>query len=91
MTDREYEALSNAEALRPSITSIPALVAIYKTVAQCCRYTGLCEATIARYRFDTKCERHIIINNRLMTHTSTSPVLFTRRGVTRSDRAKNEY
>ena len=73
------------------ITSIPDLVQKYKTIAQCCRATGLCEATIARYRFDTKCEQHVIFNGRLMTHTSTSPVLFTRRGVTRNDRAKNEY
>lgn len=41
--------------------------------------------TIAKYSKDVNCERHVIYNNRLMTHVKTSPVLFTRRGITKTE------
>ncbi len=46
--------------------------------------------TLSKYRHDTKCEQHVIYNNRLMTHTKTSPVIYTKRGVSRNDRMKLE-
>lgn len=48
--------------------------------------------TIAKYSKDVDCERHVIYNNRLMTHVKTSPVLFTRRGITKTEQriAKEE-
>lgn len=69
------------------MTSIPELIAKHGNMAQCCRETGLSELTIAKYRFDTDCEKHVIYNGRLMTHQKTSPVLYTRRGVTKTERA----
>lgn len=39
------------------------------------------------YQFDTGCEKHVIFNGRLMTHQKTSLVLYTRRGVTKTERA----
>lgn len=69
-----------------NIKSIPELIKIYGTIAATCRATGLNEYTLARYRFDTKCERHVILNNRLMTHKSHSAELFTRPGIARHDR-----
>jgi hypothetical protein len=68
------------------ITSIPELIAKHGSMAQCCRETGLNEMTLYKYRFDTECERHVIYNGRLMTHTKTSPVLYSRRGISRHDR-----
>jgi len=70
-----------------SITTIPELIARYGSIAAACRATGLSEMTIAKYRFDKDCEKHIIYNGRLMTHIVTSPVLYSRRGRTRTDRA----
>ncbi|AIM41156.1 hypothetical protein LSPA1_58 [Salmonella phage LSPA1] len=72
------------------ITSIPNLIKEFGTMAETCRRTGINEMTIAKYRHDTKCERHVIYNNRLMTHTKTSPVIYTKRGVSRNDRMKLE-
>lgn len=69
------------------MTSIPELIKLYGSIAQCCRETGLRELTIAKYRFDTNCEKHVIYNGRLMTHKKTSPVLYSRRGVTKTERA----
>lgn len=74
------------------ITSIPNLIKEYGTMAETCRQTGINEMTIAKYRKDLDCERHVIYNNRLMTHVKTSPVLFTRRGITKTEQriAKEE-
>ncbi len=72
------------------ITSIPALIAKHGNISQCCRETGLSEITIAKYRFDEKCERHVIYNGRLMTHNNTSTVIYSRRGVTSTDRANGK-
>lgn len=72
------------------ITSIPELIKRHGSIAATCRETGLSglsELTIAKYRFDTDCEKHVIYNGRLMTHHKTSPVLYTRRGVTKTERA----
>lgn len=68
------------------ITSIPELIKQHGNMANTCRETGLSELTIAKYRFDTECEKHVIYNGRLMTHKATSPVLYTRRGVTKTER-----
>ncbi|WWE96500.1 hypothetical protein WI0192307A01_CDS0053 [Salmonella phage VT223] len=72
------------------ITSIPNLIKEFGTMAETCRQTGINEMTIAKYRKDVNCERHVIYNNRLMTHTKTSPVIYTKRGVSRNDRMKLE-
>ncbi len=72
------------------ITSIPKLIETHGTLADTCRETGLNEMTLSKYRHDTKCEQHVIYNNRLMTHTKTSPVIYTKRGVSRNDRMKLE-
>lgn len=74
------------------ITSIPNLIKEYGTMAETCRQTGINEMTIAKYSKDVNCERHVIYNNRLMTHVKTSPVLFTRRGITKTEQriAKEE-
>lgn len=69
------------------MTSIPELIKRHGTIANTCRETGLSELTIAKYRFDTGCEKHVIHNGRLMTHHKTSPVPYTRRGVTKTERA----
>lgn len=69
------------------ITSIPELIAKHGSMANCCRETGLSELTIAKYRLDTNCEKHIIYNGRLMTHKRHSAVIYTRRGVTKTERA----
>ncbi len=69
------------------ITNIPALIRRHGSIANACRETGLSELTIAKYRFDTGCEKHVIHNGRLMTHKATSPVLYSRRGVTKTERA----
>ena len=72
------------------MTSIPELIARHGSIAATCRETGLSELTIAKYRFDTGREgreKHVIFNGRLMTHQKTSPVLYTRRGVTKTERA----
>ncbi|EDQ4670292.1 hypothetical protein C3U35_004388 [Salmonella enterica subsp. enterica serovar Oranienburg] len=69
------------------ITSIPELIKLHGNMAQCCRETGLSELTIAKYRFDTECKHHVIYNNRLMTHIKTSHDLYSRRGVTKTERA----
>jgi CRISPR/Cas system CMR-associated protein Cmr5 small subunit len=47
---------------------------------------------VGKYSKDVDCERHVIYNNRLMTHVKTSPVLFTRRGITKTEQriAKEE-
>lgn len=66
------------------ITSIPKLIEEYGSMSETCRQTGICEMTIAKYSKDVDCERHVIYNNRLMTHVKTSPVLFTRRGITKT-------
>ncbi|UNY50547.1 hypothetical protein [Salmonella phage PhiSTP2] len=70
-----------------TMTSIPALIAMFGSIAATCRETGLSELTIAKYRLDTNCEKHVIYNGRLMTHKKTSPVLYTRRGITKTERA----
>lgn len=67
------------------ITSIPKLIEEYGNMSETCRQTGISEMTIAKYRNDVNCERHVIYNNRLMTHVKTSPVLFTRRGITKTE------
>ena len=67
------------------ITSIPNLIKEFGTMAETCRQTGINEMTIAKYSKDVDCERHVIYNNRLMTHVKTSPVLFTRRGITKTE------
>lgn len=67
-------------------TSIPELIARHGNMANFCRETGLSELTIAKYRYDTKCEKHIIYNGRLMTHIKTSPVLYPGRGLTQTER-----
>lgn len=69
------------------VTSIPELIALHGNMANACRETGLSELTIAKYRFDHGCEKHVICNGRLMTHIKTSPVLYSRRGVTQTERA----
>lgn len=69
------------------MTSIPELIKRHGSIANTCRETGLSELTIAKYRFDTACEKHVIYNGRLMTHHKTSPVLYTRRGITKTERA----
>lgn len=74
-----------------SMTSIPELIAKHGSIAAACRETGLSELTIAKYRFDTGCEKHVIFNGRLMTHQKTSPVLYTRRGVTKTERANGSF
>ncbi|ECH4555378.1 hypothetical protein FPT33_22825 [Salmonella enterica] len=78
------------EHRRELITSIPKLIETHGTLADTCRETGLNEMTLSKYRHDTKCEQHVIYNNRLMTHTKTSPVIYTKRGVSRNDRMKLE-
>lgn len=75
----------------PYVTNIPALIEMFGSMAQCCRGTGLSELTIAKYRYDTGCEKHVIYNGRLMTHQKTSPVLYSRRGVTKTERANGSY
>ena len=74
------------------ITSIPKLIEEYGNMSETCRQTGICEMTIAKYSKDVNCERHVIYNNRLMTHVKTSPVLFARRGITKTEQriAKEE-
>lgn len=69
------------------INSIPELIAHHGSMANCCRETGLSELTIAKYRYDTGCEKHIIYNGRLMTHKRHSAVIYSRRGVTKTERA----
>lgn len=69
------------------ITSIPKLIATHGSIAAACRATGLCELTLSKYQKDIDCEHHVIYKDRLMTHKNGSPVLYTRRGVTRTDRA----
>ncbi|EEK8036577.1 hypothetical protein G3156_004398 [Salmonella enterica subsp. enterica serovar Montevideo] len=69
------------------MTSIPELIKLHGSIAATCRETGLSELTIAKYRFDVNCERHVIYNGRLMTHQKTSPVLHSRQGVTKTERA----
>lgn len=71
----------------PSMISIPSLIAYHGSMAECCRATGLSELTIAKYRYDVKCEKHVIYNGRLMTHKATSHVLYSKRGVTKTERA----
>lgn len=68
-------------------TSIPELIKLHGNMASACRETGLNEMTIAKYSKDVNCERHIIYNGRLMTHKATSHVLYSRRGVTNTERA----
>lgn len=68
-------------------TSIPELIKLHGYIANTCRETGLSKLTIAKYRFDTGCEKHVIFNGRLMTHQKTSPVLYSRRGVTKTEKA----
>lgn len=69
------------------ITNIPALIKLHGSIAATCRETGLSELTIAKYRFDVNCEKHVICQGRLMTHKATSPVLYSRRGATKTERA----
>lgn len=69
------------------ITSIPELIAKHGNMADCCRATGINEMTIAKYRFDVKCERHVIYKGRLMSNAKNSRPLYTRRGVTKTERA----
>ena len=69
------------------ITSIPELIALHGNMAAACRATGLNEITLAKYRNDKECERHIICNGRLMTHKRHSSVIYSRRGITRTERA----
>lgn len=66
--------------------SIPELIAKHGNIASACRETGLSELTIAKYRFDVDCERHIIYNGRLMTHKSHSAVIYSKRGKPAMDR-----
>lgn len=73
------------------ITSIPELIAKHGSIAETCRATGISELTIAKYRFDTGCESHVIYNNRLMTHQKTSPVLYTRPGITKTERLNGQF
>lgn len=72
------------------LTSIPALLQTHGSIAATCRVTGLNEITLSKYQFDFKCERHIIVAGRLMTHKNTSPVIYSRTGLTRNDRLKQE-
>lgn len=73
------------------ITSIPELIATHGSIAAACRATGLCELTLSKYQKDIDCEHHVIYKDRLMTHKNGSPVLYTRRGVTRTDRANGSF
>lgn len=72
------------------ITSIPELIAKHGSIANACRETGINELTVGKYRDDVNCERQVIYNGRLMTHHIKSPVLYTRRGITRTDRANGK-
>lgn len=72
------------------VTTIPALIAKHGSIANACRETGLSELTIAKYRHDKDCAHHIIYNGRLMTHKKTSAVLYSRRGVTKTERANGK-
>lgn len=74
-----------------NLNSIPELIALHGTIANTCRETGLNEMTIAKYRFDKNCEKHVICNGRLMTHYVRSPVLYTQRGITKTERANGFY
>lgn len=69
------------------ITSIPELITKHGSVAATIRETGISEMTVYKYRDDVNCERHVVYNNRLMTHASHSAVLYSRRGKTANDRA----
>lgn len=69
------------------ITSIPELIAKHGTIANTCRETGLSELTIAKYKDDINCERHVIYNGRLMSNARNSRPIYSRRGVTKTERA----
>ncbi len=69
------------------MTSIPELIKRHGTIANTCHETGLSELTIAKYKDDTDCEKHVIYNGRLMSHAKCSRVLYSRRGVTKTERA----
>lgn len=69
------------------ISSIPKLIEEHGSMAAACRETGLNEMTLAKYRFDESCDRHVIYNGRLMTWRETSTTIYSRRGVTKTDRA----
>ena len=68
-------------------TSIPELIAKHGSIAAACRETGLSELTISKYQKDVDCERHVIYKGRLMSNAKNSRPLYTRRGVTKTERA----
>lgn len=69
------------------VTSIPELIKRHGSIAATCRETGLSELTIAKYKDDVNCERHVIYNGRLMSNAKNSRPIYSRRGVTKTERA----
>ena len=58
------------------VTSIPALLAKAGSMRKLTTKTGLNTMTILKFRDDYNCERHAIINGRLMTWRETSSADF---------------
>lgn len=59
------------------VTSIPALLAKFDgNMRRMMKETGLNTMTITKFREDYNCERHAIVNGRLMTVRSTSTANF---------------
>lgn len=56
-------------------TSVPDLIKWHGNMAKASRESGLSEMTIKKYRYDTECEFHIIINGRLFTHHKNSRII----------------
>lgn len=57
------------------ITSIPELIKKYGSKVNAHRVTGINEQTIGKFQNDVEMKLHVILNDRLMTATLTSPVI----------------
>lgn len=79
-----------AQEGKPCLTSIPMLIAYHGNKAAACRETGISEMTIYKYQDDVNCERHVIYNGRLMTHSVTSAVIYSKKGQPAGDRANGK-
>lgn len=62
VTDEVSKVLNGA-----NVTSIPKLIKQYGSMAKVYRLLEIHEMTVAKYRFDRDCEKHIVINWRLYT------------------------
>lgn len=56
-----------ARELSLPVTSIPKLIKQYGSGVNAACALGISEQTVAKYRFDRDCDKHIIINGRLYT------------------------